>query len=170
MGTQLPTPKRGRSPPIFGPSVVAKWLHRLRCHALGVEVGLRPGDFVFDGDLAPLPKKGAEPPPQIFGPCPLWPNGWMDQEGTCHGGGPWCMPHCVRWGRHPAPLPKKGAEPPRSPIFGPFLLWPNGWMHQDATLYGGRPGPKRHCVTWGLSYSPLKKRNSPQFSAHVYCD
>jgi len=21
-------------------------------------------------------------------------------------------------------------------IFGPFLLWPNGWMHQDATWYG----------------------------------
>jgi len=20
-------------------------------------------------------------------------------------------------------------------------LWPNGWMHQDATLYGGRPQP-----------------------------
>jgi len=19
------------------------------------------------------------------------------------------------------------------PMFGPFLLWPNGWMHQDAT-------------------------------------
>jgi len=26
---------------------------------------------------------------------------------------------------HPAPLPKKGAQPQ---IFGPFLLWPNGWM------------------------------------------
>ena len=28
---------------------------------LGIEVGLRPGDFVFDGDQASLPKKGAEP-------------------------------------------------------------------------------------------------------------
>ena len=26
------------------------------------EVGLGPGDFVLDGDPAPLPKKGAEPP------------------------------------------------------------------------------------------------------------
>ena len=41
---------------------------------LGMEVGLGPGDFVLDGD--PAPKKGSEPP--IFGPCPLWPNGWMD--------------------------------------------------------------------------------------------
>jgi len=24
-----------------------------------------------------------------------------------------------------------------TPIFGPFLLRPNGWMHQDATWYGG---------------------------------
>jgi len=31
----------------------------------------------------------------------------------------------------PAPSPNKGAAP--SPIFGPFLLWPNDWMHQDAT-------------------------------------
>jgi len=23
--------------------------------------------------------------------------------------------------------------------FGPYLLWPNGWMDQDATWYGGRP-------------------------------
>jgi len=33
--------------------------------ALGTEVGLSPGDFVLDGDSAPLPKKGAEPPPQF---------------------------------------------------------------------------------------------------------
>jgi len=36
------------------------------------------------------------------------------------------------------PLPK-GAQPP---IFGPCLLWPNGWMNQDATWYRGRPQPK----------------------------
>jgi len=29
---------------------------------LGMEVGLGPGDFVLDGDPAPLPKKGAETP------------------------------------------------------------------------------------------------------------
>ena len=49
---------------------------------LGMEVGLGPGDFVLDGDPAPLPKKGAEPLPQIFGLCLLWPNGWTDQYGT----------------------------------------------------------------------------------------
>jgi len=29
---------------------------------LGMEVGLSPGDFLLDGDPAPPPKKGAEPP------------------------------------------------------------------------------------------------------------
>ena len=28
---------------------------------LGMEVGLSPGDFVLDGDPAPLPKKGQSP-------------------------------------------------------------------------------------------------------------
>jgi len=31
-------------------------------------------------------------------------------------------------------LPKRGTAPL---IFGPYLLWPNGWMGQDATWYGG---------------------------------
>ena len=30
--------------------------------ALGMEVGLGPGHIVLDGDPAPLPKKGTEPP------------------------------------------------------------------------------------------------------------
>ena len=47
---------------------------------LGVEVGLGPGDFLLDWDPAPPRKNGAQPP--IFGPCLLWPNGWMDQDGT----------------------------------------------------------------------------------------
>jgi len=35
--------------------------------------------------------------------------------------------------RDTAPRPKKGTEPP---IFGPSLLWPTCWMHQDASWYG----------------------------------
>jgi len=37
--------------------------------ALGMEGGLGPGDFVFDGDPATPRKKGTT----IFGPCLLWP-------------------------------------------------------------------------------------------------
>ena len=53
-------------------------------------------------------------------------------------------------------LPQKGAEPP-SPIFGPFLLWPYGWMDQDATWHDGRPQPRRLCVRW--EHSPLPQRS-----------
>jgi len=45
-----------------------------------MQVGLGPGQSVLDGDPAPLPQNAAEPP--FFGPCLLWPNGWMDQDAT----------------------------------------------------------------------------------------
>jgi len=58
-------------------------------------------------------------------------------------------------------LHKRGS----SPDFSADVLWPNGWVEQDATWYEGRP----HCVRWGPS-SPLKKwHNHPQFSVHVSC-
>jgi len=56
---------------------MARWITM----PLGMEVGLSPGDFVFnvlDGDRAPLPTKGGGAEPPIFGPCLLWPNGWID--------------------------------------------------------------------------------------------
>ena len=62
--------------------------------ALGMEVGLGPEHIVLDGDPAPLPEKGAEPP--IFGTFLLWPNGCMDQDATWYGGRPPPAPHCVR--------------------------------------------------------------------------
>jgi len=36
-----------------------------------------------------------------------------------------------------------------SPIRGewhPTLLWPNGWMDEDATWYGSRPPRRPHCI------------------------
>ena len=89
---------------------------------LGTEINLGPGDVVLYVVAAP-PLKEAQPP--VFGPCLLWPNGWM-AVGMEVGLGP---VHIVLDG-DTTPLPKKGAEPP---IFGPFLLWPNGWMHHDPT-------------------------------------
>ena len=41
-------------------------------------VGLIPGDIVLNGYPTPLSQKPVEPP--IFGPCLLWPNGWMDED------------------------------------------------------------------------------------------
>ena len=65
---------------------------------LGMEVGFSPSDNVLDGDPAPLPQKGAEPPPQF--------SGWMYQDATWYGGRPQPRGLCVRWG--PSPLPQKG--------------------------------------------------------------
>jgi len=61
----------------------------------------------------------------------------------------------------PAPS-QKGAEPP-PPIFGTFLLSPNGWMHQYATWYGGRPQPRRLYVICGPSFPSSKGAQSPNF-------
>jgi len=47
---------------------------------LGKEVSVSSGHIVVDGDPAPLLQKGIDP--TIFGPCLLWPNGWMDQDAT----------------------------------------------------------------------------------------
>ena len=107
----------------------------------------------------PPPQKGAEPSP-IFGPCLL--SKRLDgsrRHLSCLGPG-----HIVLDG-DPASLVQKGTEPP---IFGRFLLWPNGGMQQDATWFGGRPQAGRLCVRWGPSPIP-KKGRSRQFSAHVYC-
>jgi len=53
--------------------------------------------------------------------------------------------------------------------FRPSLLWPNGWMDQDATWYGGRPRPRQHCVRWGPASSLKGTQPFPQFLAHVCC-
>jgi len=59
----------------------------------------------------------------------------------------------------PAPSSQRGHSPP---ICGPCLLWPNGWMQQYATSYGGRPRTRRHCVRWGTQI-PLKGAQPPIF-------
>ena len=103
------------------------------------DVGLGPDDIVSDGDPAPSPKRGRSPQFSALVYCGHWPNGWMDEDGTWHGGRPWSSLHCARWG-HSSPPQKRGQSPP---IFGPSLLWPEGWMHQGATWYGDRPQPRR---------------------------
>jgi len=44
-------------------------------------------------------------------------------------------------------------------------------MDQDATLYEGKPQPRRHCVRWDPAASSPKRGRSPhpQFSAHANC-
>jgi len=87
---------------------------------LGVDVGLGPDHIVLDGTQ--LHPKGHSPP--TFGPCLLWPNGWIDEDATWYEGRPRPRPHCVRWAQLP-PKQKIGHSP-QPPIFSPCLLWPNG--------------------------------------------
>ena len=66
----------------------------------------------------------------------------------------------------PAPLSQRGTPP----IFGQYLLRPNGCMDQDVTSYGPRHTPRQLCVGWGpRSPSPKGEEEPPKFSAHVYC-
>ena len=111
-GHHLPLSQRGTAPPQFSAHIccgrMAGWIKM----PFGMEGGFGPCDLVLDGDPARLSPKGGGAPSPSFGPCPLWPNGWMDQDGTWHGGRPCSRPHCVRWG-HSSPPQKWGRAPPQ---------------------------------------------------------
>jgi len=114
---------------------------------------------VFDWDPVPPPVKGHSPVPPNFRPMSvvakrlddLSAEVGLDSGEFVFDGDP--------------PPPRKKAQPPH--IFGLCLLWPNGWMDQDATLYGGKPCPG-DVVLDGIGAPPLKG-HSPQFSVYVYC-
>ena len=119
------------------------------------------------------------------------PNGCTDQDETWHVGRPRLWPHCVRWGPRSPPHVYCGKTAgwmelvlgmevglsvgdfvlEQSPqIFGPCLLWANGWMDHDATWHEGRPQPRLYCVK-GPAPPQHKRREGAQhtqFSAHVY--
>ena len=158
MGTQLPPPQQGGRAPNFWPT--AGWIKI----ALGMEMGLGPGHIVLDGDPVSPPKKGTQLPPISAHVYCRQMAGWIKMPlGTEVGLGPG---DAVLDG-DPAP-PKRGTALP--PIFSPCLLWPNGWMGQDATWYRGRLRPMPHCVRRGPSSPRERGTTAPLFSAHVYCD
>jgi len=77
---------------------------------LGMQLGFDAGHTVLDGDQAP-PQKGAQEPP-IFGPCLLWPNGWMDgSRWHLVGGRPQPWSRCARWGSMQLLLSHRGTAP-----------------------------------------------------------
>jgi len=114
---------------------------------LGMQVGLGPGHTMLDGNQAPPPPKGRQPQFSAHICCGQI-AGWIKtplgmEVGLSQG-------HIVLDG-DPAPPPQKRGHSP--PTFGPCLLWPNGWMYQNATWLGGtgRPRPRPHCARWGPS-------------------
>jgi len=144
----LPSQKGHSPPPNFRHGrcgQTAEWIKM----ALSTEVGRVPGHIALDED-PPVPKKGQSPQFSTHVYCGLTAR-WIK------------MPLGTEVGLSPGyivldgdPSPPKRVQPP---IFGPCLLWPNGWMDQDATWYGGRSRPRRHCVRWGprspKGHSPL---------------
>jgi len=129
---------------------------------LGMEVGLGPGDFVFDGDPAPPEKKGTATTQFLAHVYCGQTAGWIKMPlGTEVNLGPGDV------GLDGVAAPLKGAQPP---VFGPCLLWPNGWMDEGATWYGSRPWPGHIVLDGDPAPPPRKEHNSPfLFSAHVYC-
>jgi len=131
--------------------------------ALGMGVGLGPGHIVHDGDPDPLPQKKDRSP--NFRPIFI-----VDERldgSRWHLVWRWASAQATVLYGHPAtPPPKRGQRPP---ISDPFLLSPNGWMNQDGTWHGGGPWSKAHCTRWGPRSPPPKKGQIPQFSAHFYC-
>ena len=57
-----------------------------------------------------------------------------------------------------APRPLKGAQPP---VFGPFVLWPNGWIDEDAIWYGSRSQPRPHLLDGNPAPPPTKGAQQP---------
>jgi len=166
-GDPAPLPKKEAEPggraPEFSAHVycgqTAGWINWHGGMALG------PVHIVLDMDIASLPKKGAEPPP------PISVHLYCGQTAGCIK-----MPLGMEVGLSPgdfvldgdpAPYPKRGGAPPN---FLPTSMWPYGCMDKDATWYGGRPRPTRHCVRCGPA--TFRKKGTPtptQFLAHVYC-
>jgi len=106
-----------------------------------MEVGLSPGDFVLDGDPAHYPKRGEAPPNfRYTSVVAKRLHGWIKMPlGTQIDLG---LRNIV-FDVDPA-TPRKRAHPP-PPNFGPRLLWPSGWMDEDAAWYGSRPRPRPYC-------------------------
>jgi len=100
------TQQRGRAPQFSAHVYCGQTADGVKM-PLGVEVGLGPGHILLDVDQLPPLKKGHSPP--IFGPCLLCPSGWMDQDGTWHGGRPGPRPHCALWSPQ-LPPKKEGAH------------------------------------------------------------
>ena len=118
--------------------------------------------------LPPPQKMGGAP--QIFGPCLLRPNGWMDQDITWHGGRPQRLnPGDFVLDGDTVPFPQKGAKPP--PQFSAHF-----YCGQTARCIkmplgidvGLSPGD---FVLNGDPVFPPQQSAEPlsQFSAHFYC-
>jgi len=121
-------------------------------------VGLAPRHIVLDGDTAPPTPKGHSPQ--------------FSAHICCGQRAVWIkMPLCMEVGLGPSKFALDGYPAPASPKWGgapqkkidQCLLWPNGWMDQDDTWYGGRPQPRDFVLDGDPAPFP-KRGRSTQFS------
>ena len=98
-------PPRGIDPNFWPISVAAKWLRRSIYHLVWRWASAQATLCQMQ---TPLPSLKRGEAPQIFDPCLLWPNGWMDQDDIWHGDRPQPRRLCVKWG--PSPPPKFSAH------------------------------------------------------------
>jgi len=157
MGTQLPLPKRGHSPSIFGPCLLwpngcmdqdATWY--------GGKPRPRPHCATW-GPSSSSPRKGHSP--SIFGPCLLWPNGWMDQDATWYDGRPQPGQYYVRCGQNYTPSGTAPTQVSAHVCCNQTAGWIKMPLGTKVSL-----GPDR-IVLHGNPAPPSQKGHSPQFSA-----
>ena len=126
-GAPAPLPQQGGRPQLSAHFYCRQTAGCIKM-PLGMEVGLSPGDFVLDGHPAPSPKRGRSRSLQFSA------HFYCGQTAGCIK-----MPLFMELGLSSGdfvldgdqPPTPKGAEP--HPVFGPRLLWPNGFMDQDAS-------------------------------------
>jgi len=118
MGTQIRLPQSGTADPQFSVNVgcgqKAGWIKM----SLSMEVGLGPDHIVLDWDAAP--------------PFPNWqtPNFRPMSVVAKRLDGSRCHLVGMETSSQGIQLPQNGHSTPT--LFGLCLLWPNGWMDQDA--------------------------------------
>ena len=95
---------------------------------LGMKVGLSPGIFVLDGEPVPPPRQGGGAPKFSAHVYCGQMAGWIKMPLGMEVG---LGLRDIVFDGDPA-NPRKG-HTHSHPIFGPCLLWQNGWIDEDAT-------------------------------------
>jgi len=140
-GDPAPLPKKGHSPQFSAHFYCGETAGCTKM-PLGMAVHLSPGHIMLDGDPAPVPQKGGRAPQFSAHVYCGQTAGWIKMApGIDVGLGPGHIVLDGDWGPSSTP---QGAQPPN---YGPYLLWPNGWMDQDVTWYEGRSQPRPQHVT-----------------------